>query len=84
MTTKPKKPATAKPRKSKASAKPKSEQLIDMLSREGGATAPELIKKFDVLPHTLRGMISTLRSKRGFKIKHTRVDGVTTYKVNKG
>lgn len=90
--TKTTKPASAKTKKTapkkaapaKAKTKSKSEQLIDLLSRDGGATAPDLIKHFGVLPHTLRGMISTLRKKQGLEITSERVGDVTTYKVKKG
>lgn len=40
---------------------------IAMISREKGASQAELMEKFGWQPHTVRGFISTLGSKHGFK-----------------
>ena len=50
-----------------------------MLQRAGGATLPELMKKFDWLPHTTRGFISILGKE--YKAVSEKVDGVRTYRI---
>jgi hypothetical protein len=52
-------------------------QLTEMLSAKDGATTAELCKKLGWLPHTLRAAISRLPNKP----THSRVDGVTSYRI---
>jgi hypothetical protein len=39
------------------------------------------MKKFGWQAHSVRGFISVLASKHGFKIESTKVDGVRTYRI---
>jgi hypothetical protein len=55
------------------------EQAMALLRRKEGATLPDLMKKFDWLPHTTRGVISILG--RDHKVISEKVDGVRTYKL---
>jgi hypothetical protein len=73
---------SAKTSKSKPPAPRKDSnkaEAIRLLSRANGATLPELMKKFDWLPHTTRGFISILGKE--YKIESTKVDGVRTYRI---
>jgi hypothetical protein len=68
----------------KKSAKPAARetvrsQAIVLLQRSGGATLPELMKKFEWLPHTTRGFISILGKE--YKVFSEKVDGVRTYRI---
>jgi hypothetical protein len=54
---------------------------VKLLSRAGGATLPEMMKAFKWQAHSVRGFISILASKHGFKIKSSKVDGVRTYRI---
>jgi hypothetical protein len=67
-----------KPRKRAARETVRS-QAIALLQRAGGATLPELMKKFDWLPHNTRGFISILGKE--YKVESTKVDGVRTYRI---
>jgi len=76
-----KKPA-AKAAKAKAAAEAgapkagsKKAKLLAMLSGKG-STNTDLCKALGWLPHTLRAAISRLE-----KVEHSRVDGVTTYRI---
>jgi biotin operon repressor len=71
---KPKKAATAKTEKAPRDGS-KKQKLIAMISRKSGATGEELQEAFGWLPHTVRGALSTLRSKGV---------GITTEKNQKG
>ena len=55
---------------------------LTRLSRGGGATLPELMKAFKWQAHSVRGFISVLASKHGFKTESSKVDGVRTYRIN--
>jgi hypothetical protein len=66
-------PATSTPR-----AGPKQALLLEMLSRENGATIDELIDATGWLPHTTRAAISGLR-KRGQDVSNERNDGISRY-----
>jgi hypothetical protein len=57
------------------------DEAVKLLSRAGGATLPELMKAFKWQAHSVRGFISVLASKHGFKIESSKVDGVRTYHI---
>jgi len=69
--SKPKLPRTAKtPRKAAEARKDtKKAEVMRLISREKGASAAELLEKTGWQAHTLRGAISTLGSKAGFKTR---------------
>jgi hypothetical protein len=71
-----KQPKTSKPRKASNTVR---DEAVKLLSRAGGATLPELMKAFKWQAHSVRGFISVLASKQGFKIESSKVDGVRTY-----
>jgi hypothetical protein len=73
-----KQPKTSKPRKATNTVR---DDVVKLLSRAGGATLPALIKAFKWQAHSVRGFISILRSKHGFKIESSKVDGVRTYRI---
>ena len=52
--------------------------LLDLLSREGGATMDELVEATGWLPHSTRAAITGLR-KRGHNVSNARRDGVSRY-----
>ena len=56
-------------------------EAVKLLSRAGGVTLPELMKAFKWQAHSVRGFISILQSKHGFKIESSKVDGVRTYRI---
>jgi len=56
--------------------------VIAMLNRKGGATLGQITKETGWLPHTVRGLISTLGSKGGLKITSSRrEDGSRLYEA---
>jgi hypothetical protein len=57
-------------------------EAVKLLSRAGGAALPELMKAFKWQTHSVRGFISVLASKHGFKIESSKVDGMRTYRIN--
>jgi hypothetical protein len=57
------------------------DEVVKMLSRAGGGSLGELTKAFKWQAHSVRGFISILRSKHGFKIESSKVDGVRTYHI---
>jgi hypothetical protein len=57
------------------------DEAVKLLSRAGGVSLDELMKKFGWQAHSVRGFISILASKHGFKIESSKVDGVRTYKI---
>ena len=59
------------------------DKAVKLLSRAGGATPPELMKAFKWQAHSVRGFISVLASKHGFKIESLKVDRVRTYVLNR-
>ncbi len=54
--------------------------LLELISREGGATLEELTSVTGWLPHTTRAAITALR-KRGHKVRRERIDGISRYMV---
>ena len=87
-TTPPKKGAKA-PKKAKSakaeSARQgsKTEAVLDLLKRPGGATAKELIKATGWQPHSVRGFLSgTVRKKMAMPVTSTKgEDGERSYSV---
>jgi predicted transcriptional regulator len=73
-----KQPKTSKPRKASNTVR---HEAVKLLSRAGGVTLPELMKAFKWQAHSVRGFISILQSKHGFKIESSKVDGVRTYRI---
>ncbi|MDX3911591.1 MAG: DUF3489 domain-containing protein [Sphingobium sp.] len=61
----------------------KQVQLLTLIQRQNGATAPEIIEATGWLPHTIRAAVTALR-KRGHDIYNERVDGVGRYRVVDG
>jgi len=61
----------------------KTSKVLDLLKRQGGATAKELLKATGWLPHSLRGFLSgTIGKKMGLKVESTKSeDGERTYTV---
>lgn len=55
--------------------------VVSLLSRESGATLPELIAATGWLPHTTRAVLSRLRAAGKTLAKAPREDGVTAYRV---
>lgn len=58
----------------------KTERVLALLQREGGATLDELVEATGWLPHTTRAALTGLK-KRGHRIDRTKVDGVSRYGV---
>jgi hypothetical protein len=89
MTTpKTKKPATKAAATPKASMVPRSapkpanktDNLIALLKREGGASLTDVTGATGWLPHSARAMLTGLR-KKGFTLDKSKVDGVTRWSV---
>lgn len=92
-TRKPK--ATVKPRKSAKNARSgkkavskhssgdsKKSQVIEMISKKGGATLDAIMQATGWLPHTTRGAISTLASKGGYVIESFKTEaGERAYRI---
>jgi hypothetical protein len=57
------------------------DDAVKLLSRAGGVTLPGLMKAFKWQAHSVRGFISVLAPKHGFKIESSKVDGVRTYRI---
>jgi hypothetical protein len=74
-------PATA-PTQSKPNLREGSKQklVVDLLSREGGASIAELVEATGWLPHTTRAALTGLK-KRGFVIASQKVEGVSRYRI---
>lgn len=59
----------------------KSATVLGLLSREQGATLPELIEATGWLPHTARAALTGLR-KKGHAIERRKRDDVTCYHLS--
>jgi hypothetical protein len=57
-------------------------EVIDLLSRDQGATIGELMAATNWLPHTTRAALTGLR-KRNYEIERSRSDRVTRYRASK-
>ena len=66
-----------------ARAGSKTERILDLLKRSGGATMKELIKATDWQPHSVRGFLSgTVRNKMGLEVISAKgEDGERSYSV---
>lgn len=80
----PKAAKTPKPPKAKAEPKPKAEgpnkteQLVAMMKKPGGATSKEMEEAVGWQPHSVRGLLGTLRGK-GVKVVSTKNGKEPTY-----
>jgi hypothetical protein len=70
-------PAPASPKLREGS---KQQLVVDLLSRERGATIQDLVEATGWLPHTTRAALTGLK-KRGFVITSQKVEGVTRYQI---
>lgn len=74
-------PATAKP--AAPEGKSKTDMLIEMLSGPGGATSKEMEEFTGWAPHSVRGLLGTLR-KRGVEVVSKKLKGEPTiYRIHK-
>ena len=64
----------------KPAPKTKNQQVIDLLSREGGATLDEMSTLANWLPHSTRSFMTGLK-KKGHDIDSDKVDGVRRYRI---
>ena len=68
-------------RESKRAKSPgKTEAVVALLKREGGATLDELIEVTAWLPHSARAAVTGLK-KNGHAIQRSKVDGISRYKI---
>lgn len=58
----------------------KTDQLIDLLGRDGGASIEEISEAFGWLPHSSRAKLTGLR-KAGHTVERGKQGSVTTYRV---
>jgi hypothetical protein len=73
-------PPAPEPKAPPAPRVTKASMLVDLLSREHGATLDELIAATDWLPHTVRAALTGLR-KKGHLISHTKFEGKACYSI---
>ena len=59
---------------------PKTQQLVELLSRREGATIAELTSAMGLLPHSARAALTGLRKKGRAIVRSTR-DGATCYSL---
>lgn len=60
----------------------KHSQVIDLLTREGGATLEEMSNKVGWLPHSTRAFLTGLK-KSGYVLDSEKVAGVRHYRITK-
>lgn len=60
----------------------KHQQIIDMLSRDAGATLEDMSNNTNWLNHSTRAFLSGLK-KRGYDVVSDKVEGVRRYKIAK-
>lgn len=60
----------------------KHQQVIDMLTREGGASLEEMSTVTNWLSHSTRAFLTGLK-KKGYAITSDKVDGVRRYRAEK-
>ena len=58
----------------------KTDKLIALLNRDGGAALADITGATGWLPHSARAMLTGLR-KKGFTLDKTKVDGTTRYAI---
>ena len=64
----------------KSEPKTKYQKVIDLLSREGGATLEEMSTLTNWLPHSTRSFMTGLK-KKGYVIESDKVDGLRRYRI---
>jgi len=76
------KTSAAKPTAQSAKPEPKTknQQVIDLLSSEGGATLEEMSTLASWLPHSTRSFMTGLK-KKGHVIESDKIDGVRRYRI---
>ena len=60
----------------------KHQQIIDLLSREGGASLEEMATSANWLTRSTRAYLTGLK-KRGFELTSDKVEGVRRYQITK-
>lgn len=60
----------------------KHQQIVDVLSRKGGATLEEMTTLTNWLTHSTRAFLTGL-TKRGYEIASDKVDGLRHYRIAK-
>jgi FixJ family two-component response regulator len=60
----------------------KHQQIIDLLSRDAGATLEDMSNTANWLTHSTRAFLSSLK-KRGYDVVSDKVEGVRRYKIAK-
>lgn len=60
----------------------KHQQIVDLLSREEGATLEEMSTLANWLIHSTRAFLTGLK-KRGYEFDSSKVDGVRHYRITK-
>lgn len=60
----------------------KHQQVVDLLSREAGATLEEMSTLANWLTHSTRAFLTGLK-KRGYDVVSNKVDGVRYYRITK-
>ena len=58
----------------------KTDKVLALLRRAGGATLGEMVEATGWLPHTTRAVMTGLK-KKGHRIERTKVDGVSRYSI---
>ena len=58
----------------------KTEEVISLMKREGGASLEEITKATGWLPHSARAVLTGFR-KKGFTIEKSKADGVTRWSI---
>ncbi len=66
----------------KAALPTKHLQMVDLLSREAGATLEEMSTLANWLTHSTRAFLTGLK-KRGYEVSSDKVDGVRCYRIAK-
>lgn len=76
------KSSATKPTTESAKSEPttKNQQVIDLLSREGGATLEEMSTLAGWQPHSTRSFMTGLK-KKGHIIESDKIDGVRRYRI---
>ena len=84
ITSGPSHPATSRREESKkidaAAKQSKTGLLVDLLSRDEGATTEEIVAATSWLPHTTRAALTGLK-KKGHVIASDKVEGVRRYRI---
>lgn len=76
------KTSAAKPTAQSVKPEPntKNQQVIDLLTREGGVTLDEMSALAGWLPHSTRSFMTGLK-KKGHVIESDKIDGVRSYRI---